>query len=1503
MHNMPPPPPRIMPIDSVKQTGTRSTQPYRPIAAAANGSDQAHYSSDTLSSSSNGVILSNFLKANDNPFISSDIPIPVTSSDSKISKLWNKSSDNQSFAPNTNFSPNEFDEEHLPKIIASCATPHTKKARDTLKRSTSSLSVQNETSSPFVQERRAKRHLSNSNGLNKFNSTLASLYDSLKQEEQQQNVSSLNPFSTRDVNSLVMASDQIAVNQKALKRLSPPAATNSVNAVAIVSLTKSNLSNLSSLCNELETATVHTPTITIEPYGGGGCDPVNNSNPRTTAGGFDEFNDFGDDDADCLTALAAFEMQFDVRTKPVSLNTAAAQNFCNINNNHNNNFENNIVASNSGVFPTAAAGVSRILFPKPVFEVDEFDDSEFDDLSSIYNVIDDAMKVVDTKVGHGNEWHILPQVSVKTAKEEQQQPKFFYEQAKTMKRVNFRRFLVLQVHCEEKHAGFVEKVLRLFEESSLQEVTAKLCETWNTTEVEAGSYVHIIESPKPPQTNTMITISDAQNYIITNPDTLVSATHVADSFDCIRKSVFQNMCRVSNESNSAMVYGSMLHEVFQNCLLRGDFSNTVVSAEIASVIQNGLEDLWSIGETEETALVALMEQSRDMERWWALFGGNDIKPNAIIQALHSNPREKTRACISKVLDIEEHIWSPNWGIKGNIDASIEIKTQVGNKPPNTHIMPFELKTGKVTGAVAHQAQALLYNLMMQDRYDVDIHGSLLFYLKTQEITKLPYIRNEMQGIIMKRNELAWYIANRALPPVIQNERKCGNCYSVNVCAVYHKSVEGGTGKTSGFENLFNKTTGHMSDLDSTFFKKWDALLAKEEGDVQSLRKEIWTLTAAEREKNGSMIIVKDQGCSDNSSSVSRFTYTMRKSKASKIHDTAESFLSTQLSQGDPIVISSEYGHYALAIGFLTQIGSEEIIVSVDRQLKGFPNRLPQYKQDTNQTFGGIKMNMFGKVSVERSVTAMMKEETTYRVDKDELSAGLALIRGNLLNLFTLDGDEKRRRLVVHLGVPSFRQLEEDETRTVDEDVNMNADQKQAVKQVLAANDYSLILGMPGTGKTTTISKIIKTLVTRGKSVLLTAYTHSAVDNVLLKLKSDGVDFLRLGKTCVHPELQKKQKLSTVDDVRDFYEGKLVVATTCLGIKHGIFLKRKFDYCIVDEASQLTLPVCLGPLRFAEVFILVGDHYQLPPLVKNVEARAMGLSQSLFRLLTEAHPASVTTLHYQYRMCAEIMEISNLLIYGSRLKCGNETVARSMLRINEVAGSVEFHNLNSKCICSVNECWIQHVVNAHRRVVFVNTDGIPGFEKSGQLLQNNVEADLVGQVVKFLRLSGVEQDEIGVMSPYRLQLKLIRHELECWGESEVETLTVDKSQGRDKAAIIVSLVRSNSKGNVGELLRDWRRLNVAFTRAKQKLIIFGSKSTLNQSLVFSDFLKLMDERRWIIDLDTDAHLVHENLRPDSVKTLDFVKHQGFERTVKVNRVSCESVSKSFPLARNILSEIL
>lgn len=140
-------------------------------------------------------------------------------------------------------------------------------------------------------------------------------------------------------------------------------------------------------------------------------------------------------------------------------------------------------------------------------------------------------------------------------------------------------------------------------------------------------------------------------------------------------------------------------------------------------------------------------------------------------------------------------------------------------------------------------------------------------------------------------------------------------------------------------------------------------------------------------------------------------------------------------------------------------------------------------------------------------------------------------------------------------------------------------------------------------------------------------------------------------------------------------------------------KRHFDYCVIDEASQITLPMCIGPIRYADKFVLVGDLYQLPPIVQNPVASKNGLNKSLFAILAEAHPESVSKLEHQYRMNDEIMQVANTMVYDGKLKCGNHSVSTQSLMIPHLKSGLEaIHKLNKTCPYPDTSCWISEVLD-------------------------------------------------------------------------------------------------------------------------------------------------------------------------------------------------------------------
>ncbi|KAL2266131.1 hypothetical protein VTJ83DRAFT_5483 [Remersonia thermophila] len=1056
------------------------------------------------------------------------------------------------------------------------------------------------------------------------------------------------------------------------------------------------------------------------------------------------------------------------------------------------------------------------------------------------------------------------------------------------------------VYTDDRGLEFPEKILVVQAERTKIMRTVHLRGDWVDTPASSKAYVHVIGEFEP---CGRCVIDNSRNILILHPDQLVSSTVVADSFTCMRRAVLQDRVKAASEATPPLVYGTILHEVFQEALMANRWDTAFLGSVVNRTLRKHIEDLYIIRETLEKAQAHVMSKMPELTSWAQAFVAATPKPNAFVQGKNG---EKVNMCVSKLLDVEEHVWSPMYGLKGNIDATVQVTMRDGSKS-KTLTVPFEVKTGR-NATANHQAQTVLYNLLLSDRYDLEIVYGILYYMETSQTLRIPTIRNELRHMIMQRNRLACYIRERSvqLPPMKKSESACGRCYAQASCFTYHKLADNGDGQTSGLKDKFDRLVKHLTPTHRDFFLKWEDLLTKEEKETQKLRRELWTMVSTEREKLGRCFanVVIEEGSAHedkHQSKINRFSYTFVKEDAPPNF----SFLESQLTVGEPIVVSDEDGHFALALGYVTSVKKNRISVAVDRRLHNARIRQPGFDEHDNQVFASIMEVAPEGAGPEESQGKIREKPIRYRLDKDEFSNGMATVRNNLVQIMADGpfGSAQIRRLVVDLEGPRFKTTPTQ--YTVAGKDTLNVDQKAAVEKVMSAMDYALVLGMPGTGKTTTIAHIIRALVGQGKTLLLTSYTHNAVDNILLKLRDDNIPILRLGAAAkVHPEVRKfatlaSQPFDSFEEIRSAWHDTPIVATTCLGVNHPIFNERTFDYCVVDEASQITLPICLGPIRMAKTFVLVGDHNQLPPLVQSEEARLGGLDVSLFKLLSDTHPQSVVNLEHQYRMAEDIMTLSNVLIYNGRLKCGTEALRTAQLDIPNM-GALRTRHFDAASFLQAQQqlpqassparpasfcpgprpgtCWLADLVDPHARVRFVNTDPLLPMsreEAKGNRIVNPCEAHIVAQLVDSFLAVGVPAHEIGVVTHYRSQLALLKHTLRSFrggassslhhnprgthgwdasGMADVELHTADRFQGRDKSVVILSLVRSNEPCAIGELLRDWRRINVAFTRAKTKLLVVGSRSTLGgcgEGEMLARFVGLMEEKDWVYDLKPGA----------------------------------------------------
>jgi DNA replication ATP-dependent helicase Dna2 len=1044
--------------------------------------------------------------------------------------------------------------------------------------------------------------------------------------------------------------------------------------------------------------------------------------------------------------------------------------------------------------------------------------------------------------------------------------------------VPFSRFLVLDVvrnhytPLEPPAARPKEElILRLFDERLQQVKHCHLRQDWSRTRVDAGDFVHVTGDFEVDSVTCFV--DNVQNFVVVHPDVLLTGTRIADSFDCSRKAVLSERFNTLGGSSFAMIQGTMLHEVFEICVRSRDFQLEQLQATVAEVVQKHLSEVFACSETEETAGQKLGDFLPLLQQWATEF----LREDPVAEVRFQLPNRPSAAqgenshklCVSKVLDIEENIWCPQFGIKGKVDASVEVtihtvrSTGRGGRPAGSNIIsskkavvPLELKTGRVTdrGMTSHRAQVILYMLMMDGRYGTAVEEGLLLYIKSGQSFGLPLDQNDTRALLIARNELAHYVTEKTkLPEMLRNPNSCRRCFQLTNCTLAHAALENGDAESSGLFGLYRELTSHLNEAHLNYFRGWCEMITLEYSP-NAAQKDIWAMTSWEREQTSgtcfsSMMLVAIPEEAARS--------PIPKQTSSNRSNTTDSkyYCRFQRHESHPGAASARSGLTDLRIGT-----DDQVVVSTDN--------------------GSRVAFTFGKVTELTADFVLVATDTKvgpldglFRLDRDMSSYGMKIALSNVARLFVpaappegsnlpardLERLAKHRRTIVDLGSPVFESPPDDHVfkmKALVEKSNMNSGQRKAMASALSAKDYSLILGMPGTGKTTTITRLVDLLVQCGKTVLIASYTHSAVDNILLKLQEEQIDFLRVGPVNrIHPDIRARHADAVLSEVRttaglkEAYDRYNVVASTCLGVKHPIFEYRRFDYCIIDEASQITQPVSLGPIAMADTFILVGDHYQLPPLVQSDEARAKGMGISLFRRLSEAQPRAIVELEEQYRMNSSVMRIANAMIYSDRLKCGTADVASAHLAL---PGFDAWRKTPTLGATATPADWLIRCIDPKQSVAFLDTVNVPAAEtRVGHLVRNDVEARLVVRLVESLSAAGLADEAIGVISPYRMQLQIIRQQM--GGRFDrVEVNTIDKYQGRDKECIILSLVRSNSSGAIGSLLKDWRRVNVSVTRAKQKLLIVGDGSTLVAAHLFKQMLEVVDAEDWRQRLPCGAH---------------------------------------------------
>jgi len=452
---------------------------------------------------------------------------------------------------------------------------------------------------------------------------------------------------------------------------------------------------------------------------------------------------------------------------------------------------------------------------------------------------------------------------------------------------------------------------------------------------------------------------------------------------------------------------------------------------------------------------------------------------------------------------------------------------------------------------------------------------------------------------------------------------------------------------------------------------------------------------------------------------------------------------------------------------------------------------------------------------------------------------------------------------------------------------LNPTQERAVNEVLWAKDVAIVHGPPGTGKTTTLVEAINETLMRESQVLVCAQSNMAVDWISEKLVDRGINVLRIGNpTRVNDkmlgftyerrfeshadypqlwairkairELRKNRKKGSenyhqkMDRLKsraaeielrinaELFGEARVIACTLVGSAHHLLEGMKFGTLFIDEAAQALEAACWIPMKRASRVILAGDHCQLPPTVKSIAALRAGLGKTLMERIAENKPEVVTLLKIQYRMNDEIMRFSSDWFYGGKVESAPQIKYRSVLDYDHPITWIDTSNEENQITIEGKDS-PEDSASTSSSASASNQNSDLNFkeqfvgESFGRINKAEAELTLLTLAEYFTKISKrrvlEERIDVGIISPYRAQVQYLKKLIKKYEFFKpyrrlISVNTVDGFQGQERDVILISLVRSNDEGQIG-FLKDLRRMNVAMTRARMKLIILGNKETMTK----------------------------------------------------------------------------
>ncbi|HEY4036460.1 MAG TPA: AAA domain-containing protein [Ktedonobacteraceae bacterium] len=948
--------------------------------------------------------------------------------------------------------------------------------------------------------------------------------------------------------------------------------------------------------------------------------------------------------------------------------------------------------------------------------------------------------------------------------------------------------------------------------------------------------------------------TNAYTLAVLEPDILFNITDLNQAEYCSRQYILNRL--VPSTTSPATIRGNLVHYCFKELLKAHDREKFNArdgkqSETPLATLHHHLEQALELNSIE-MALANVSPEAMRTEvtphleslAYWYQSERNTLWN---IPAISADAQEEETG---NQVRAETFLLAPEIGLRGRLDLFWQ---QSGQQ------RLLELKTGGASGALPkrdHRWQVLGYHALLTVRRDSQMKRAFatLLYSGTpgnaQAFGIRPTIR-DIQRVNETRNILALSRVT-GTPPSPPGASRCGKCAMLERCqhvsallkwqppepdpqilAKYSHTRPANTFETITQGN--GRSSFSSTPEDQEFFARYYALLQMEERASEQQQALLWQLPVTERIERGTAITgldIADQPIVDKDG----WKLVFNCNNTSELREGDEILL----SNGNPI--SGE-----VVTGTIVGISSEQVTVWTREKIE-HPVLIDRYDNDLVHV---------------RTLQNLLRWQQADAHQRD-------LVAGRVRPRF-IDGHVPPR--------PDF-----------------NAEQNLAIERAMQMQDYLLIHGPPGTGKTSVIAEIVKHLIQQGQRVMLVAFTNQAVDNMLKRLDKEGFHrYLRLGhersvNESVHPRLLKELasvgavgEASYQDIIHDILYSTPVVASTTATWSSDKYNARSaelesdplkhsglsFDVAIIDEAGQLTIPAILGALRLARRFILVGDEKQLPPLVLSKDAAEAGLADSLFSVLKgldekymQDYPLAISacvSLCTQYRMNKWIANFSSTVFYDKQLvahkSIANHILAYTRKNVDALQALANTAKQNQAII---------RALEPQYPLVFL--DVYDEYSESAVVegKQSHAEARVVRAIVANLLAHGVDIQDIGIIAPYRAQVANIRRHLFSadpvydWqglpSNAPISVDTVDRFQGGERLIIIISFATTREPSIESQrytFLTNPNRLNVALTRAQRKLILVGCVPALEHLPTFSRLITYCRSMNTLVDYQANA----------------------------------------------------